>query len=269
MHFFSPVHKMPLLEVIRHPGTSQEALATVVEAGRRMGKTVIVVGDGPGFFTSRVLTPFLNEAAWLLVDGASIEQIDRAMTRWGWPVGPFTLLDEVGLDVGRHAGEVMHSALGERLEPPAAFQRMIDDGRLGRKAKRGFYLYEEESGKGKKGARGATREVDPAVYRLLDWKPAEIPDEEIVERCWLQMLNETARCMEEGIIADPADVDIGVIFGFGFPPFRGGLLREADRKGLAWVVERLERYAALRGPRLEPASLLRDMARQGKSFYQG
>jgi 3-hydroxyacyl-CoA dehydrogenase/enoyl-CoA hydratase/3-hydroxybutyryl-CoA epimerase len=269
MHFFSPVHKMPLLEVIRHPGTAPEALATVVEAGRRMGKTVIVVGDGPGFFTSRVLTPFLNEAAWLLVDGASIEQIDRAMTRWGWPVGPFTLLDEVGLDVGRHAGEVMHSALGERLEPPAAFQRMIDDGRLGRKAKRGFYLYEEESGKGKKGARGATREVDPAVYRLLDWKPAEIPDEEIVERCWLQMLNETARCMEEGIIADPADVDIGVIFGFGFPPFRGGLLREADRKGLAWVVERLERYAALRGPRLEPASLLRDMARQGKSFYQG
>ena len=263
MHFFSPVHKMPLLEVIRHPGTSPEALATVVEAGRRMGKTVIVVGDGPGFFTSRVLTPFLNEAAWLLVDGASIEQIDRVMTRWGWPVGPFTLLDEVGLDVGRHAGEVMHSALGERLAPPAAFQRMIDDGRLGRKAKRGFYLYEDEGKKGK------GREVDPAVYRLLDWKPGEIPDEEIVERCWLQMLNETARCMEEGIITDPADVDIGVIFGFGFPPFRGGLLREADRKGLPWVVSRLEHYAELRGARLEPAKLLRDMARQGESFYKG
>jgi 3-hydroxyacyl-CoA dehydrogenase / enoyl-CoA hydratase / 3-hydroxybutyryl-CoA epimerase len=270
MHFFSPVHKMPLLEVIRHPGTSPEALATVVEAGRRMGKTVIVVGDGPGFFTSRVLTPFLNEAAWLLMDGASIEQIDRAMTRWGWPVGPFTLLDEVGLDVGRHAGEVMRSALGDRLEPPAVFQRMIDDGRLGRKAKRGFYLYEEEDGKGKKG-----KAVDPAVYRLLGWKPAgpdTIPDEEIVERCWLQMLNETARCMEEGIITDPADVDIGVIFGFGFPPFRGGLLREADRKGLPWVVSRLEHYAELRGARggrLEPAKLLRDMARQGERFYKG
>ncbi|HEX3130177.1 MAG TPA: 3-hydroxyacyl-CoA dehydrogenase NAD-binding domain-containing protein [Thermoanaerobaculia bacterium] len=263
MHFFSPVHKMPLLEVIRHPGTSQEALATVVEVGRRMGKTVIVVGDGPGFFTSRVLTPFLNEAAWLLVDGASIEQIDRAMTRWGWPVGPFTLLDEVGLDVGRHAGEVMHSALGDRLAPPAAFQRMIDDGRLGRKAKRGFYLYEEEEKKSK------GRQVDPAVYRLLGWQPGEISDEEIVERCWLQMLNETARCMEEGIIADPADVDIGVIFGFGFPPFRGGLLREADRKGLPWIVSRLEHYAALRGPRLEPAKLLRDMARKGERFYKG
>jgi 3-hydroxyacyl-CoA dehydrogenase/enoyl-CoA hydratase/3-hydroxybutyryl-CoA epimerase len=263
MHFFSPVHKMPLLEVIRHPGTSQEALATVVEAGRRMGKTVIVVGDGPGFFTSRVLTPFLNEAAWLLVDGASIDQVDRAMTRWGWPVGPFTLLDEVGLDVGRHVGDVMRSALGDRLEPPAAFQLMIDDGRLGRKAKRGFYLYGEDSEK-----KGKGRQVDPAVYRLLGWRPGEVADEEIVERCWLQMLNETARCMEEGIITDPADVDIGVIFGFGFPPFRGGLLREADRQGLPWVVERLEHYAARRGSRLEPAQRLRDMARKGERFYR-
>lgn len=263
MHFFSPVHKMPLLEVIRHPGTSEEALATVVDVGRRMGKTVIVVGDGPGFFTSRVLAPFLNEAAWLLVDGASVEQVDRAMTRWGWPVGPFALLDEVGLDVGRHAGEVMHEALGDRLEPPATFHRMIEDGRLGRKAKRGFYLYEEDDKKKKGG-----KKVDPAVYRLLEWQPGQISDEEIVERCWLQMLNETARCMEEGIIRDPADVDIGVIFGFGFPPFRGGLLREADRHGLPWVVSRLEEYAARHGKRLEPAALLRDMAGKGERFYK-
>ena len=263
MHFFSPVHKMPLLEVIRHPGTSEEALATVVEAGRRMGKTVIVVGDGPGFFTSRVLAPFLNEAAWLLMDGASVEQVDRAMTRWGWPVGPFALLDEVGLDVGRHAGEVMHEALGDRLEPPATFHRMIEDGRLGRKAKRGFYLYEEDEKKKKGGKR-----VDPAVYRLLEWRPGQVSDEEIVERCWLQMLNETARCMGEGIIRDPADVDIGVIFGFGFPPFRGGLLREADRAGLPWVVSRLEEYAARHGKRLEKAALLRDMAAKGERFYK-
>ena len=264
MHFFSPVHKMPLLEVIRHPGTAEEALATVVEAGRRMGKTVIVVGDGPGFFTTRVLSPFLNEAAWLLADGASIDQVDLAMTRWGWPVGPFALMDEVGLDVGRHVGEVMREALGDRLEPPPVFQRMIDDKRLGRKSKRGFYLYEDEGKKGKKG----TRPVDPAVYRLLGWQPAAVPDEEIVERCWLQMLNETARCMEEGIIKDPADVDIGVIFGFGFPPFRGGLLQEADRHGLDWVVSRLEGYAARYGKRLEPAELLREMARTGERFYK-
>lgn len=262
MHFFSPVHKMPLLEVIRHPGTSEEALATVVELGRRMGKTIIVVGDGPGFFTSRVLSPFLNEAAWLLTDGASIDQIDHAMTRWGWPVGPFALLDEVGLDVARHAGEVMHGSLGDRLSPPQVFNRMIEDRRLGRKSKRGFYLYEED------GKKKGSKQVDPAVYPLLDWQPGQVTDEEIVERCWLQMLNETARCMEEEIIRNPADVDIGVIFGFGFPPFRGGLLMEADRLGLPWVVSRLEAYAERHGRRLEPAELLREMARKGERFYR-
>jgi 3-hydroxyacyl-CoA dehydrogenase/enoyl-CoA hydratase/3-hydroxybutyryl-CoA epimerase len=257
MHFFSPVAKMPLLEVIRHPGTSAETLATTVEVGRRMGKTVIVVGDGPGFFTSRVLGAMLNEAAWMLAEGADVERMDGAMTRWGWPVGPFALLDEVGLDVARHAGEVVHAAFGRRVAAPPIFARMIADGRLGRKSKRGFYLYE-----GKKGKR-----IDPAVYSLLGWRAASIPDEEIVERCWLQMLNETARCMEEGIITDPADVDLGVIFGFGFPPFRGGLLREADRRGLAWVVERLDFYAEKYGERLRPAALLRDMAGRGATFY--
>ncbi|MEA2560243.1 MAG: 3-hydroxyacyl-CoA dehydrogenase / enoyl-CoA hydratase / 3-hydroxybutyryl-CoA epimerase [Acidobacteriota bacterium] len=261
MHFFSPVHKMPLLEIIRHPGTSEEALATVVEVGRRMGKTIIVVGDGPGFFTTRVLSPFLNEAAWLLAGGATIDQVDLAMTRWGWPVGPFALMDEVGLDVGRHVGEVMRESMGDRLAPPPVFERMIEDKRLGRKSKRGFYLYDDEEKKG-------SRPVDPAVYRLLDWTPAPVSDEEIVERCWLQMLNETARCMEEGIIKDPADVDIGVIFGFGFPPFRGGLLQEADRHGLPWVVSKLEGYAAKHGSRLEPAGLLREMARKGERFYK-
>jgi 3-hydroxyacyl-CoA dehydrogenase/enoyl-CoA hydratase/3-hydroxybutyryl-CoA epimerase len=262
MHFFSPVAKMPLLEVIRHPGTSDEAVATVVDVGRTMGKTVIVVNDGPGFFTSRVLGTMLNEAAWMLTEGASIEQIDRAMTRWGWPVGPFALLDEVGLDVAKHAGEVVRAALGARLDAPEVFQRMIDDKRLGRKSKRGFYLYEEDK-------KDSGKAVDPKVYKLIGWQERPIGDEEIVDRCWLQMLNETARCMEEGIIIDPADVDLGVIFGFGFPPFRGGLLREADRRGLAWVVERLEGFAAQHGRRLEPAELLREMARSGKTFHKG
>jgi len=262
MHFFSPVAKMPLLEVVRHPGTSEETLATTVAVGRTMGKTVIVVGDGPGFFTSRVLGTMLNEAAWMLAEGADIERVDTAMTRWGWPVGPFALLDEVGLDVARHAGQVVRDALGERVAPPPIFERMIADKRLGRKGKRGFYLYEE----GKKGK--SSKRVDPAVYPLLGWREAPISDPEIVERCWLQMLNETARCMEEGIITNPADVDIGVIFGFGFPPFRGGLLREADRQGLAWVVEKLDGYAERHGERLRPAPLLRDMAGRGARFYK-
>ena len=264
MHFFSPVAKMPLLEIIRHPGTSEETLATTVEVGRKMGKTVIVVGDGPGFFTSRVLGTMLNEAAWMLAEGASIDKVDRAMTRWGWPVGPFALMDEVGLDVGAHVGEIMRDALGDRVAPPPVFQKMKDDKRFGRKAKRGFYLYEEDGKKEKKGA----KKVDEAVYRLLGWHETPISDQEVVERCWLQMLNETARCMEEGIITNPADVDIGVIFGFGFPPFRGGLLREADKHGLAWVVETLDRYAEKYGERLRPAELLREMGRRGETFYK-
>jgi 3-hydroxyacyl-CoA dehydrogenase/enoyl-CoA hydratase/3-hydroxybutyryl-CoA epimerase len=228
-----------------------------------MGKTVIVVGDGPGFFTSRVLGAMLNEAAWMLAEGANIEKVDLAMTRWGWPVGPFALLDEVGLDVARHASEVVHEALGDRVAPPPIFEKMIADRRTGRKGKRGFYLYEEGDEK-KKG----TKRVDPAVYPLLGWRESPISDQEVTERCWLQMLNETARCMEEKIITNPADIDIGVIFGFGFPPFRGGLLREADRHGLAWVVETLDRYADRHGERLRPAPLLRDMAGRGAGFYK-
>lgn len=266
MHFFSPVHKMPLLEVVRHPGSSEEAVATTVEIGRLMGKTVIVVNDGPGFFTTRVLGPFLSEAAWMLAEGLRIERIDRALTRWGWPVGPFALLDEVGLDVARHAGEVVDSALGGRLAPPAVFARMIEDRRLGRKSGRGFYVYQEEKKKRAKGEKS----VDEAIYGLLGWSEApagSVSDQEIVERCWLQMLNETARCMEDGILENPADVDIGVIFGFGFPPFRGGLLKEADRVGLATVVDRLEAYAERYGDRLAPAALLKDMAARGARFY--
>jgi 3-hydroxyacyl-CoA dehydrogenase/enoyl-CoA hydratase/3-hydroxybutyryl-CoA epimerase len=256
MHFFSPVHKMPLLEVIRHPGTAPEVVATTVALGRTMGKTVIVVDDGPGFFTSRVLGPFLNEAVWCLLQGATIEEVDGALKSWGFPVGPLTLLDEVGLDVAYHAGSVMLDHLGARLDPPQAFADLIEDGRLGRKAGRGFYVYD-----------GKEKHPDPAVYELLDWRRAPLPEGEIAERCWLQMLNEVARTMEEGILRDPDAVDIGVVFGFGFPPFRGGILHEADRVGLDVVVERLEAYAGRYGQRLEPAALLREMASRGETFH--
>ena len=259
MHFFSPVHKMPLLEIIRHPGTSDEAVATTVQVGLKMGKTVIVVNDGPGFFTSRVLGPFINEAAWLLTEGASIADIDRALTRWGWPVGPITLLDEVGIDIAAHASETMLGAFGERMQPPPVFERLLADGRTGRKGKKGFYRYSDS---------GKKLEVDESVYALIGWQPAKVAEEEIVERCWLQMLNEVAHCIEDGIIENPVDIDIGVIFGFGFPPFRSGILREADRLGLAHVVGRLEAHAAKHGSRLAPAQLLRDMAARGERFHK-
>ena len=258
MHFFSPVHKMPLLEIIKHPGTSEETLATTVEVGRKMGKTIIVVNDGPGFFTSRVLGPFVNEALHILEGGARIDRIDKVMTGWGWPVGPLALLDEVGLDIAYHAGKVMVKHAGERAKASPIFELMITDGRLGRKAKKGFYDYRKQP-----------KQVSPSIYDVIFWDEKPISDQEIIERCWMQMLNETARCIEEGIISNPADIDIGVIFGFGFPPFRGGILREADRVGVSYVVDRLDTYAAKYGMRLEPAQLLRDMAKKGEKFHKG
>ena len=257
MHFFSPVHKMPLLEIIRHPGTSEETLATTVKIGQRMGKTIIVVEDGPGFFTSRVLGPFVNEALFLLQEGASIEQIDKAVSGWGWPVGPIALLDEVGLDVAQKAGKVMLEHAGDRMDSSPIFDKMINSGRKGRKGGRGFYDYSKKP-----------KRIDESVYQLIDWQPKEIDDQEIIERTWMQMLNETARCIEDGVISNPNDIDIGVIFGFGFPPFRGGMLREADRIGIDYVVSRLEGYAERHGQRLAPAQLLVDMAKNGEKFHK-
>lgn len=257
MHFFSPVHKMPLLEIIRHEKTSEETLATTVEVGRRMGKTIIVVNDGPGFFTSRVLGPFINEAMWILSEGARIDEIDKIVTGWGWPVGPMALLDEVGLDVAHHASKTMVEHAGDRAAPSPIFERMLEDGRLGRKGGNGFYKYHV-----------SPKRVDREVYDLIGWERDHLVPEEIIERTWMQMLNEVARCIEEGIITDPDDIDIGVIFGFGFPPFRGGILREADRVGVDYVVSRLELYADEHGQRLEPAQLLKDMAKAGKTFHK-
>jgi 3-hydroxyacyl-CoA dehydrogenase / enoyl-CoA hydratase / 3-hydroxybutyryl-CoA epimerase len=257
MHFFSPVHKMPLLEIIKHPKTSNEALATTVEIGRKMGKTIIVVNDGPGFFTSRVLGPFVNEALFLLEQGARIEQIDKVMTGWGWPVGPLALLDEVGLDIAFHAGKVMAQYAGSRAKASPIFDLMITDGRLGRKVGKGFYDYRKKP-----------KRVSSSIYDVIFWDEKPVADQEIIERCWFQMLNETARCIEEGIITNPNDIDIGVIFGFGFPPFRGGILREADRVGVGAIVDKLDRYASTHGKRLEPAQLLRDMAARGERFHK-
>jgi 3-hydroxyacyl-CoA dehydrogenase/enoyl-CoA hydratase/3-hydroxybutyryl-CoA epimerase len=257
MHFFSPVHKMPLLEIIRHPKVSEETLATTVAVGRAMGKTVIVVDDGPGFYVNRVLGPYIQEALWCLTEGARIEEVDAALSGWGWPVGALTLLDEVGLDVGYHAAKVMAEHFGDRLDMPTALQNLIDDGRKGRKGGKGFYLYEDGERKG----------PDPRVYDLLGWSESPVPADEISERCWLQMLNEVARAMEDQIITNPEEVDIGVIFGVGFPAFRGGILRLADHVGLERVVERLSHWQSLKGQRFAPAPMLVEMARTGATFH--
>ncbi len=258
MHFFSPVPRMPLLEVIPGAHTGPEVISTAVAFGRRLGKTVIVVRDAPGFWVNRLLGPYMNEAMHLLLQGARIEDLDRALVEWGFPVGPITLLDEVGLDVAEKASGVLQAALGERLAPPPALAGLVRDGRLGRKSGRGFYRY----------AKGRKQGVDAGVYALLDRHPNGGPRPgEIVQRLVLAMLNEAARAVGEGVVRSPRDGDIGAIFGFGFPPFRGGPLRHADDLGAARLVADLERLAERLGPRYAPADVLRDLARHNTRFY--
>src|SRR5947209_2198431 len=259
MHFFSPVQKMPLLEVIRGRSTGAEAVATAVALGKRIGKTVIVVNDGPGFYTSRILAPYVNEAAFMFNDGAAVEDIDRALVDFGFPLGPMKLLDEVGIDVGSKVAHVMHEAFGARLAPPAGFDKLVESGRLGRKSKKGFYLYGESKEK----------EVDRTVYDLTaqGQRRSSPTTGEIAERCVLQMVNEAAHCLGEGILRSARDGDVGAVFGLGWPPFRGGPLRYADSLGAPQVVERLRRYQDKFGVRFTPAPKLVQLAGSGGRFH--
>lgn len=262
MHFFSPAHRMPLLEVIVTPQTADEVTATAVAYGKKLGKTVIVVNDGPGFYVNRILTPYVNEAGRLLDDGVAIDAIDRALVDFGFPVGPITLIDEVGLDVAGKAGQIMHQAFGARLTLPESLRKVIDSGRYGRKTKKGFYLYDAE---GKKG------DVDQSIYEIFSGarERADITEDEIQRRTVYAMLNEAARCLEEGIIRSPRDGDVGAVFGIGFPPFRGGPFRYMDSIGLENLVQQLDELNVRFPGRYEPAQLLLDMGRRGRNarFY--
>jgi 3-hydroxyacyl-CoA dehydrogenase/enoyl-CoA hydratase/3-hydroxybutyryl-CoA epimerase len=260
MHYFSPVNKMPLLEVIVTPRTADEATATAVALGKKQGKTVIVVGDGPGFFTSRVLAPYMNEAVMLLLEGASVEDIDGALVGFGFPVGPMTLLDEVGIDVGAKVAKVLHGAFGERMSVPEGMGKVLESGRLGRKNGKGFYTYGDPRKK---------KAVDETVYDVLPGgrKRKRVEREEIVERCVLQMVNESLLTLGEGILRSARDGDIGAVFGLGFPPFRGGPFRWIDAEGSARVLERMRRLEGRFGPRFRPAPLLVEHAANGKPFH--
>lgn len=286
MHYFSPVEKMPLLEVIRHRipspdasgagGTGDEAVATAVAVGKKQGKTVIVVNDGVGFYTSRILGPYMNEAAWLLSEGVPIEAIDKALVDWGFPVGPMTLLDEVGIDVGAHVGKIMLEGFGERMTPPAMMEKLVADNRKGRKNKRGLYLYDEQGNrvkdpKTKRRAASASGPagVDESVYATLGITPnARLAAEEIQMRCVLSFVNEALRCLGEGILRSPRDGDVGAVFGLGFPPFRGGPFRYVDAIGPAEILRRTERYREKFGARFEPAPTLVNLAKNNARFYK-
>ncbi len=263
MHFFSPVHKMPLLEIIVTGKTSDEVTTTAVAFGKRLGKQTIVVSDGVGFYTSRILAPYMNEAASVLAEGASIDAIDRAMLDFGYPVGPIALMDEVGIDVGAKVAKIMFDAYGERMKPVEQLQAVLDDNRFGRKNRRGFYLYGDKK-------KGSKKQVDESVYGLLPGgkKRQPINVEEVQLRIALQMVNEAAHCLGEGILRNPRDGDIGAIFGLGFPPFFGGPFRYIDRRGAQAVVDDLQRLRDRFGARFEPAAALHDAARNNRVFRE-
>ncbi|WP_047048074.1 fatty acid oxidation complex subunit alpha FadJ [Vibrio mexicanus] len=257
LHYFSPVEKMPLVEVIPHEGTSQETISTVVDFAKKQGKTPIVVKDCAGFYVNRILAPYMNEAAQILMAGEPIEQLDEALLDFGFPVGPITLLDEVGIDIGAKIMPILVNELGERFKGPDVFDTLLNDGRKGRKSSKGFYTY-----KGKK------KEVDKSVYKLLKLSPeAKMSAKDIGMRSVLPMLNEAVRCLDEGIIRSPRDGDIGAIFGIGFPPFLGGPFRYMDSIGIKELVEIMNQHAEKYGDRFAPCDGLLTRAGLDETFY--
>ena len=263
MHYFSPVEKMPLLEIIVTDQTADWVTATALEVGRKQGKTCIVVKDGPGFYTTRILAPMLNEVFLLLGEGAAIEDIDRAMKQFGFPVGPVTLLDEVGIDVGAHVTRVMAPFFEKRgLSSNTVIQQLYEAGYYGKKNKKGFYQYTNRR-KSKK------KTVNREIYRFFGGPERKsFLTKEIQERLALVMINEAVLCLQEGILPSPEDGDIGAVLGLGFPPFLGGPFRYLDNLGIENAVALFEKYQQKNGLRYQPAPLLKDMARKKKKFYK-
>jgi 3-hydroxyacyl-CoA dehydrogenase/enoyl-CoA hydratase/3-hydroxybutyryl-CoA epimerase/3-hydroxyacyl-CoA dehydrogenase/enoyl-CoA hydratase/3-hydroxybutyryl-CoA epimerase/enoyl-CoA isomerase len=259
MHFFNPVDRMPLVEVIRGDQTSDETVVTLVALAKRIGKTPVVVKDCPGFLVNRILFPYLNESLVLLEEGASPRALDQAALAFGMPMGPVTLNDVVGLDTSLYAGKVIHDAFPDRSRSSELLAELVKRGRLGQKSGAGFYRYEK----------GPKSTDDPAFAEILaryQKQARTYVQEELQDRLFLPMLTEASRVLDEGIVREAGDVDMGLILGIGFPPHRGGILRWADTVGLNQIVEKLERYTQL-GRRFEPTEAMRRLARSGKGFY--
>lgn len=260
IHFFNPVRKMPLVEVIRGPKTSDETVATAVGFAKAVGKSPVVVYDGPGFLVNRALFPYLSESLELILDGVPIEQIERCAKNFGMPMGPITLYDVIGLDTAFYAGAVMYDAFPDRCIASPLMVAMVKGGRLGQKTGVGFYSYKENKERGR---------PDPTLQPILDRlvrTPQKLSDEQVTHRLFFPMLLEATRILEEKKVRDPRDVDLALIYGIGFPPHKGGLLFWADEIGAAKIVELLKPLAHL-GPRTAPTPLLLEMARSGQRFY--
>jgi 3-hydroxyacyl-CoA dehydrogenase / enoyl-CoA hydratase / 3-hydroxybutyryl-CoA epimerase / enoyl-CoA isomerase len=261
MHFFNPVDRMQLVEVIRGEKTSDETVVTLVALAKRIGKTPIVVRDCPGFLVNRILFPYMNEAMVLLEEGDSPRAIDKAATTFGMPMGPITLQDVVGLDTSLYAGRVVNTAFADRAKNTRILDELVAAGRLGQKSGAGFYSYANSK-------RGADDPALDAFLAKVRTGKREIGQEEMIDRLFLPMLTEASRVLTEGIVREPGDVDMGLILGIGFPPFHGGIFRWADAQGLQKVLEKLKKYEPL-GTRFQPTESMRKLVASGKGFYEG
>lgn len=259
MHFFNPVDRMPLVEVIRGEKTSDVAMVTVAAFARKLGKTVVYCNDGPGFVVNRILGPYMNEAGFLLEEGNEIGSIDKAMVDFGMPMGPMALLDEVGIDVAAKVAHILGDAFGERVQPSSIVDKLYADGRFGKKNGKGLYDYKD----------GKRQGPDATVYRLLGVsspKPAD--PKTVVERMVLAMINEASLILDEKIVASAPELDLAMIMGTGFPPFRGGLLRYADSLGTPYILGRLDELSSRHGRRFLANEPLRRLAQSDGKFYQ-
>jgi 3-hydroxyacyl-CoA dehydrogenase/enoyl-CoA hydratase/3-hydroxybutyryl-CoA epimerase/3-hydroxyacyl-CoA dehydrogenase/enoyl-CoA hydratase/3-hydroxybutyryl-CoA epimerase/enoyl-CoA isomerase len=265
LHFFNPVRQMPLVEVIRGRKTSDATIATAAAYARALGKSPIVMNDGPGFLVNRLLLPYMNEAALLLCEGANLAEIEKAAKSFGMPMGPFTLYDVVGIDVAVHAGRTMAEAFPERVVPASIVDVLFKRGRIGQKAGRGFFDY--AAPKGGKPPRGVdSPEVSQLIKECRSGESHKFSKEELTDRLFLPMLVEATRVLEDKIVPNVRDVDLGLILGIGFPPFRGGLFFWADQIGPAKILEKLRRYEPL-GKRFVPTALLLSLAEKNGHFY--
>lgn len=264
MHYFRPAWAVPLVEVVRTAATSPRALATAIELGKRQHKHVLVVRDGPGFYTTRVMAPMLAEAVRMVSEGVATERVDEAACAWGFSAAPLQIFDEIGIDLAMRIAEVLHAGFGERAKLPDAFEALRRDDRRGRKNARGFYLY--PTGFGRLGV--TKRRPDPTVYEAIaSIADREVSTEDVALRCALSFVNEAVRCLSDGVLSSPRDGDVGAVLGLGFPAFRGGPFRTVDTLGASEVLRLLRGLEERFGPRFEPAPLLVDMARHGKRFY--
>jgi 3-hydroxyacyl-CoA dehydrogenase / enoyl-CoA hydratase / 3-hydroxybutyryl-CoA epimerase len=259
LHFFNPVDKMPLVEIITHSGTEPETVEALYNWVLKTKKTPVIVKDGPGFLVNRILIPYLNESLYLLAEGVPMHDLEEASLNFGMPMGPCRLLDEIGLDVAAKVGKILFEGLGGRVRPGELSAIISEKGFLGKKSSKGFYLYDESG-----------QEVGPnnEVSEILPKKKVFLEELEIQKRIFLPMINEATMIIHEGLVSGPGELDLAMIFGIGFPPFRGGLLRYAENEGLERILKGLEEFSEkVNEDRYRPSDYLIGMVKEKKKFY--